>query len=200
VNVQGWGQNVFTLGYGHFDCYGGDLRQCYTSTFAGTSSASPFAASAAVALQDAADDPLSPQNLRALLIDTGIPQGSGGHIGPFIDLRAALDELLANSTPRAIDDWFSTVWETPRNIPFATLVANDIDPDKDPLTVCGLGDPVYGTLGQSSMGSVIYTPLDGCAVDLDSFEYTVCDELDGMDTGTVFIQIGGINCPGDPDS
>ena len=50
VDVQGWGENVFTLGYGLFTSYGGDDRQSYTNDFGGTSSASPFIASACLLL------------------------------------------------------------------------------------------------------------------------------------------------------
>lgn len=97
VNVQGWGQSVFTLGYGGFAQYGGDKNQRYTSSFSGTSSASPFIASACAALQDVSVDRtgalMTPAVLRQLLIDTGIAQGSGGHIGPFPDMRAAVDSI-----------------------------------------------------------------------------------------------------------
>jgi hypothetical protein len=98
VNVQGWGQNVFTLGYGHYAAYGEDPNQYYTHAFSGTSSASPFVAAACVSLQGLAEERLgarlSPSDLRQLLIDSGIPQGSGGHIGPFVDLGAAIELLI----------------------------------------------------------------------------------------------------------
>ncbi len=104
VNVQGWGESVFSLGYGGFEMYGGDLNQAYTSTFSGTSSASPFIASAAVALQQCAIEltgsPLDPEDLRQVLIDTGTPQGSGGHIGPFPNIPEALSAL---QTPEGND-------------------------------------------------------------------------------------------------
>jgi hypothetical protein len=97
VNVQGWGHNVVTLCCGDLWQPGNDPNQAYTAGFSGTSSASPFAASAAAILQQAArerlDGPLAPLALRQLLIGTGIPQGSGGHIGPFPNLRAALQAL-----------------------------------------------------------------------------------------------------------
>lgn len=97
VNVQGWGENVFTLGYGYYAAYGGDPLQYYIDAFSGTSSASPFVASACVALQGLSDDlygvRMGPTELRQLLIDTGIPQGAGGHIGPFPDLVAAIADL-----------------------------------------------------------------------------------------------------------
>lgn len=102
IDVQGWGESVFTLGYGSYAKYGGDDRQTYTSGFNGTSSASPFVASACAALQGlakAAGGPLSTVALRDHLIATGIPQGSGGHIGPFVDLRAAIDTLPLCPSP-----------------------------------------------------------------------------------------------------
>jgi len=97
VDVQGWGGSVFTLGYGGFAQYGGDKNQRYTSTFSGTSSASPFVAAACCILQEWAvqvlGQPLEPTVLRQLLVDTGVPQGSGGHIGPFPDLEEAINVL-----------------------------------------------------------------------------------------------------------
>ncbi|MEQ8316280.1 MAG: S8 family serine peptidase [Phycisphaerales bacterium] len=100
VNVQGWGQNVFTAGYGDFAIVGGDRDQSYTAFFAGTSSASPFIAGLAASLQGiskaATGEPLAPDELRQLLIDTGRPQGGGGHIGPFPAAAAAVDALLAS--------------------------------------------------------------------------------------------------------
>ena len=97
VDVQGWGASVFTLGYGGFAQYGGDKNQRYTATFNGTSSASGLVAPACAVVQGAAEAltgaRLSPRAMRALLVATGVPQGSGGHIGPLPDLRAAIEAL-----------------------------------------------------------------------------------------------------------
>jgi hypothetical protein len=101
VNVQGWGQNVFTLGYGSYAEHGGDKNQRYTHQFSGTSSASPFVTAAAAAIQSVAQRDLGyrllPLEMRELLIATGIPQGSGGHIGPFPNVHAAIAQMLANA-------------------------------------------------------------------------------------------------------
>jgi len=100
VNVHGWGERVFTAGYGDFVRVGGDADQGYTAFFSGTSSASPIVASAVVSLQGihraAAGAPIEPASLRQLLVDTGKPQGAGGHIGPLPDMAAAVDELLGS--------------------------------------------------------------------------------------------------------
>lgn len=105
VNLQGWGTSVFTLGYGNYKEYGRDKNQRYTNSFNGTSSASPFVASACAIIQQAALDRLghvlTPLELRDLLIRTGVPQHSGGHIGPLPDLKAAIDSLQSTSAPSA---------------------------------------------------------------------------------------------------
>ncbi len=109
VDVQGWGQSVFTLGYGSYATLGGDRQQTYTAGFSGTSSASPIVAAAAVAVQDFMVQrwgvPLDPEDLRDLLIATGVPQGSGGHIGPLPDLAAALDALDSDGDGDRAADW-----------------------------------------------------------------------------------------------
>jgi len=99
VNVQGWGQNVASLGYGGFRTYGGDVNQRYTSTFSGTSSASPIVTSAVVALQSLAKNQfgrvLTPVQMRDLLVSTGKPQTGSPTtpIGPLPDMQAAVTEL-----------------------------------------------------------------------------------------------------------
>lgn len=97
VDVQGWGREVFTTGGGSFVVYGGDVRQAYTDVFSGTSSASALITGASALLMEASfryrPDGIAPGDLRDLLVDTGIPFDEG--IGPFPDLRAALDGMNA---------------------------------------------------------------------------------------------------------
>lgn len=99
VDVQGWGRKVATLDYG-------DLQNCataqarytdrhYTGEFAGTSSASPIVAGAAVLLESYAKQHgrvLAPEEVRDILAQTGTPQTSdpAQHIGPRPDLARAL--------------------------------------------------------------------------------------------------------------
>ena len=95
VNVQCWGSQVFTTGYGTYDSFGGDPNQSYASGFSGTSSAAALVAGACAVLQERAlpafGRPLEPLEMRALLIDTGYPQvGLGGPIGPAVNGLAAM--------------------------------------------------------------------------------------------------------------
>jgi subtilisin family serine protease len=98
VNVQGWGQAVWTTGYGDaYSLMGQNLY--YTSGFSGTSSASPIV-TGAVALvssyhQAQLGKPMGTATLRSLLIETGTPQANGQyplshHIGPLPDAYAAI--------------------------------------------------------------------------------------------------------------
>ncbi len=104
VHVQGWGHNVATTGYGGLFNPGGDIRQRYTATFSGTSSAGAVVAGAAAALQSHAlqvlGRPLAPREMRSILMATGRPHTGTSHIGPLPDLRAAIlhvDSLAALS-------------------------------------------------------------------------------------------------------
>jgi hypothetical protein len=97
VDLQGWGMGVTTTAYGNlFDP--GDVRQRYTGTFSGTSSASPIVAGAVLSIQGALEaggqQRLEPEEVRALLIDTGTAQADEPeHIGPLPDLPSALRSL-----------------------------------------------------------------------------------------------------------
>jgi subtilisin family serine protease len=104
VHVQGWGDwSVTSTGY--TSLYNGGINAGYTKDFSGTSSATPIVASAVVAVQSwykaRTGSVLAPRAIRALLINTGIPQGSGGHIGPLPNIKAAIESQIPNSS-RAI--------------------------------------------------------------------------------------------------
>lgn len=103
VNVQGWGWHVSTLGYG--DAQGGaSENQWYTLRFSGTSSASPIVTAAAACIQGRAKKvkgaPLTPTEVRKLLINTGTPQVAGPgvpltqKIGPLPNLPKALAQIV----------------------------------------------------------------------------------------------------------
>ena len=97
VDLQGWGHEIVTTGYG--DLFNpGDIRQRYSRRFSGTSGASPIVTGAVLSIQGMAKaaglPPLSPEEVRELLVTTGTPQGVGGHIGPLPNLPAAAEELL----------------------------------------------------------------------------------------------------------
>lgn len=103
VDVQGWGQNVFSPGYGDAFTIGGDFDQQYTY-FSGTSSATPIVTACAVNLQShyhtLTGGYLHGNQIRDILFNTGIPQGGGtaGNIGPLPNMEDALIYLTASAS------------------------------------------------------------------------------------------------------
>lgn len=100
VNLQGYGREVFTTGYGDYWDGDGDTNQYYTSTFAGTSSASPIVTGAVACLQGYYKAnygvPLTSDYTLQVLNATGSSQqgDTGEHIGPRPDLASAIAALM----------------------------------------------------------------------------------------------------------
>jgi subtilisin family serine protease len=101
IDVQNWGQNVVTTGYGvlHSDS---NRRETYTADFNGTSSAAAVTAGGCAVLQGVAiqllDRPLTPAEMRQILKDTGSPQVGDAEdewIGPRPNLKSAIAALDA---------------------------------------------------------------------------------------------------------
>jgi len=92
--------------------------------------------------------------------------------------------LRENRPPTANDDNGTTGMDTPVSI---AVLANDSDPDGDPITIIEVTDPPHGTVGQRRE-SLTYTPDTGY-VGPDSFRYTISDGRGGTDTATVTIGV-----------
>ena len=74
------------------------------------------------------------------------------------------------------------------------VLANDSDPDGDPLTVAVVSNPSHGSATVTGDNSVIYTPaplFNGS----DSFSYRVTDSEGEQATATVTVEISGENDP-----
>lgn len=101
VDVQGWGENVFTTGYGDAQIVGNDFNQNYTN-FGGTSSATAVVAGCVVVLQSyhfsLTGGYLTGPEMRTILKNTGIAQGNAasGNIGPLPNIQAAMQAIYDN--------------------------------------------------------------------------------------------------------
>jgi VCBS repeat-containing protein len=106
-----------------------------------------------------------------------------------------------NDPPVAEDDNYTTGEDQPLTIAAPGILANDHDPDNDPLSVTGHTNPSNGTLTLNPDGSFIYTPNANFS-GTDSFTYTVSDPGGLSDTATVTIIVNGENDPpvANPDS
>ncbi len=83
--------------------------------------------------------------------------------------------LLTNNGPATID-----------------VLANDSDPDGDPIFITGFSMPANGTVTLNADGTFNYTPKEGFS-GLDSFTYTIMDDNGGSDTATVKIFVPQTN-------
>ncbi|MDF1543760.1 MAG: S8 family serine peptidase [bacterium] len=101
VNLQGYGSGVYSTGYGGLFDGGGDENQYYTSSFSGTSSASPIITGTVACLQGyykaTFGAPLTSDYARDILVAAGTPQlgDTSLHIGPRPNLAAAIPLLVA---------------------------------------------------------------------------------------------------------
>jgi hypothetical protein len=98
VDVHGFGTwDVYSLAYG--DLWGSSDNNFYTSSFSGTSSASPIIVGACACIEGVQKAvhgfTLDQAGLHQLLTTYGTPQAaSSHHIGPLPDLRGAVNEVM----------------------------------------------------------------------------------------------------------
>lgn len=75
------------------------------------------------------------------------------------------------------------------------VLANDSDPDNDPLSLQSVADPNNGSAVVNSDGTITYTPNSGF-IGTDNFSYTINDGRGGEASASVEIDVGG-DSPGD---
>jgi len=110
------------------------------------------------------------------------------------DQRAvAINILNVPEAPVAISDAYAVDQEGRLNVAAATgVIANDTDPDGDPITVSLLASPSNGTLNLQGDGSFDYTPDTGFA-GTDSFTYQASDGTLTSPETTVTITVRDVN-------
>ncbi|ALG67759.1 Ig-like domain-containing protein [Beggiatoa leptomitoformis] len=111
---------------------------------------------------------------------------------------ATVSVFAENAPPVAVDDLDPTQLTTAKNqaiiIPVTTLLANDSDPDNDPLTVIALGNAVNGQVLFALDGSVSFTP-DVNFVGTAGFQYSIGDGKGKFDSATVAVTVVDANSP-----
>ncbi|HRV07196.1 MAG TPA: Ig-like domain-containing protein [Acidobacteriota bacterium] len=93
--------------------------------------------------------------------------------------------------PPAAQDDFVTIFED--NVATISVLANDSDPDSDPLQVVAVAKPSVGTATFTAT-SVTYTPPPNWWGSV-SFAYTVSDGRGGEASATIFVTVTGVNDP-----
>ncbi len=99
--------------------------------------------------------------------------------------------LAPNQDPVAADDVATTTAGTPVDIP---VLANDADPDGDPLTISGIGVPAHGSVALRPGQAIRYVPQPGFT-GIDRFVYTIEDGRGGIAQATVTVQVGRADAP-----
>ncbi|MGL4422336.1 MAG: Ig-like domain-containing protein, partial [Gemmataceae bacterium] len=86
--------------------------------------------------------------------------------------------------PTAVADTASTAFNTPITI---SVLANDTDPNGDPITLNTAGAPSNGTTAAAG-STIVYTPRAGFT-GTDSFTYTIRDSRGANSTATVTVAV-----------
>jgi VCBS repeat-containing protein len=97
-----------------------------------------------------------------------------------------------NDAPVAAGDAYSTAEDTPLTVAAPGVLANDSDPDGNPLTAAVGSGPSHGTLTLNANGSFTYTPAANYNGS-DSFTYRASDGTLQSSPATVTITVGAVN-------
>ena len=99
-----------------------------------------------------------------------------------------------NETPFAADDSYATDQDLALIVSAPGVLANDSDPDGDPIQPVVVQEPTNGVLTLNSDGSFAYTPAVGFAGE-DSFTYSAQDNSSLSEPALVKIQVNDTQAP-----
>jgi VCBS repeat-containing protein len=99
-----------------------------------------------------------------------------------------------NDAPVAVDDAYTTAFDTPITVGAPGVLANDTDAEGSTLTAGSASDPAGGSVTLSADGSFTYTP-DPAFNGTDTFTYAASDGQGGSDVATVTIAVGSPTGP-----
>lgn len=183
-----------------FDIHPWDWRPEFEDAYDvvdGTSLSAP-AVSGVAALVLSRNSTLSASEVREVLIDTADPKPalagkcvSGGRVNAYAAVTAV------PTTPRAVDDAYTTAEDTVLTVPWGSgVLANDSDPAALPLTAVRTGGtgPAHGTLAFNANGSFTYTPAKDFH-GTDSFTYRAYNGTSYSGYATVRITVTSVVDP-----
>ncbi len=172
---QGWGENVVTTGYGSLYNAEG-VNYYYTSTFSGTSSASPIVAGAAadcVGFWVANGNPpgtLTPSLLRNTLVTTGSPQlyPPSGNIGPLPNLMSAFAYLQTVGIKGSSES----------QLQYSVIVSPNPSSESVAFNIYGITDIPVERISIYDISGLVITDLDSFSLQegsQDTFHWNCCD-------------------------
>ncbi len=114
--------------------------------------------------------------------DYTVSDGKGGSASATVTVTV---NGTVNAPPVAVDDSGTTAQNAPVTIP---VLANDSDPDGDPLTVVAAAHGAKGTVAVNGDGTITYTP-NSKAKGSDSFGYTITDSVGNTASAIVSVLV-----------
>ncbi len=99
-----------------------------------------------------------------------------------------------NNPPTANADSYTVNEDNTLNVPASGVLANDVDPENDPLTAVLDAGPAHGSLTLNSDGSFAYTP-DANFNGADTLSYKANDGTSDSNVTTVTINVAAVNDP-----
>lgn len=106
----------------------------------------------------------------------------------FYRVRGITPLAFTNHAPIAVDDNVNGVVDTPLVRAASVFLANDVDPDAQPLTIIAVANAVNGFVSLAA-GTITFTPSAGFTGSA-SFDYTITDG-EFTDTGHVTVLVLG---------
>jgi hypothetical protein len=106
-------------------------------------------------------------------------------------IEAVTTIVATNTPPDAVDDSVDVNADSSVDVP---VLANDTDPDGDPLTVTEVTQGAHGAVSINPDGTVRYTPAQGFS-GTDMFTYTISDGNSGSDDAIVTVTVVDTTAP-----
>jgi hypothetical protein len=113
-----------------------------------------------------------------------VSDGHGGTSTAIVTITVTLQTPPPNRPPVAVDDTATTAFAQSATI---DVLANDTDPDRDPLVITGVTPPANGTATVAG-NAVTYTPAAGFS-GTDRFMYSINDGRGGTSTAAVTVTV-----------
>jgi VCBS repeat-containing protein len=108
------------------------------------------------------------------------------------NVAVLLNTTVTNRAPTATADAYGTAEDTPLTVAAPGVLANDSDPDNNPLSAVLVSGPSHGTLTLNPDGSFTYTPATN-HTGSDSFTYQASDGTLASELATVILTVTAVN-------